>query len=216
MSPPPSPSGWRASMRAARFSFLSFSSFLLRPRLETSGREGEDERREKRKIPRPGVKREEKLVGRIISVLSCRAFTLGGKLEKCYLPEATGHLRILVPFPLSAGGASALPSRRMSSSSSLRAAYLLDVKYAIENALSHRRSLSLSLSHPLCIDQRNIEFSRMGRRRRLLKHFQRNRYRDDRENDDKTIFAKFNGKTCWRVKSRMAVVSSRRASLNSA
>ena len=44
----------------------------------------------------PSVKRlkkkelkEEKLVGRIISVLSSKAFTLGGKLEKCYLPRET-------------------------------------------------------------------------------------------------------------------------------
>lgn len=53
----------------------------------------------------PSVKRlkkkelkEEKLVGRIISVPSSKAFTLGGKLEKCYLPASNGTFEFSFRF----------------------------------------------------------------------------------------------------------------------
>lgn len=138
----------------------------------------------------PSVKRlkkkelkEEKLVGRIISVLSSKAFTLGGKLEKCYLPRAT--------VPSNSRSVSIL-AREASTFPPNVANLLAPAKIRIRNAVGR-----VAPTKPK-------EYRIFPNGSSLLKHFGATDIARTRGNDDKTIFRNSMEKRS-RVKSRVVV-----------
>lgn len=127
--------------------------------------------------------KEEKLVGRIISVLSSKAFTLGGKLEKCYLPRAT--------VPSNSRSVSIL-AREASTFPPNVANLLAPAKIRIRNAVGR-----VATTKPK-------EYRIFPNGSSLLKHFGATDIAGTRGNDDKTIFRNSMEKRS-RVKSRVVV-----------